>query len=64
MSGFDAGSFLTGVGFVLLVIIVLDLVLAGGGMSMSMMGGIMGTPWGWAILILLMALLVAAVGGR
>jgi len=60
MSGFDVGSFLLGVLVVLLVFLAIDLLVAGGGISMGMIGGIAGmmaTPWGW--LLLLLVVLVA-----
>lgn len=63
MSGFDAGSFLMGVTVVVLVILVLDLVLAGGAMSMGTMGAMMGTPWGWLALVVLIAV-VAVLTAR
>ena len=52
----DIGSFLLGALVVVLVLVVLDLLIAGGGMSAGMMGGMagaMGTPWGWGVLALL-----------
>lgn len=57
------GSFLLGVAVVLLVFLAIDVFIAGGAMSMGMMGGIAGmmsTPWGW--LLLLLAILVAFLG--
>ncbi|MBI4348379.1 MAG: hypothetical protein HY553_16170 [Elusimicrobia bacterium] len=60
-------SFLMGAAVVLLVILVLDLVVAGGAMSMGMMGGVagmIGTPWGWLLLVLLVVALIAAFAGR
>lgn len=69
MPNFDVGSFLLGVAVVLLVFVAIDLLVAGGGMSMGMMGGIAGmmvTPWGWLLLVLivLIALFAASFAGR
>lgn len=67
MSGFDLNSFLMGAAVVVLVILAIDLIVAGGAMSMGMMGGVagmMGTPWGWLLLILLVVTLVATFAGR
>lgn len=67
MSGVDPGSFLLGAAVVLVVFLAFDLLVAGGGMSAGMMGGavgMMGTPWGWLILVVLAVLLYIAVGGR
>ncbi|MBI2774336.1 MAG: hypothetical protein HYX56_07585 [Chloroflexi bacterium] len=66
MNGFDPGSFLAGASVVLLALLVLDFVLAGGAISMGMMGGIggtMGTPLGWVLLVVLVAILVATFAG-
>ena len=69
MPNFDVSSFLLGVLVVLLVFVVIDLLVAGGGMSMGLMGGIAGmmvTPWGWLLLVLivLVALFAASFAGR
>ncbi len=67
MSGYDLTSFLLGAAVVLLVILAIDLVVAGGAMSMGMMSGVagmIGTPWGWLLLVLLVVTLVAAFAGR
>lgn len=69
MPNFDVSSFLLGVLVVLLVFVAFDLLVAGGGMSMGMMGGIAGmmaTPWGWLLLLLivLVALFAASFAGR
>jgi len=69
MTSFDMGSFLLGVAVVLLVFLAIDLFVVGGGMTMGMMGGVAGmmaTPWGWLLLLLvvLLAFLAAFVAGR
>ena len=63
----DMGSFLFRAAVVLLVFLAFDLLVAGGGMSAGMMGGVagmMGTPWGWLVLTLLVAVLFVAFAGR
>ena len=67
MSVFDGGSFLLGVAFVVLVFLAVDLLVAGGGISVGMMGGMasmMATPWGWLLLVLLVAAFAIALAGR
>lgn len=67
MPGFDPNSFLLGVALVLLVVLAIDLLVAGGAMSMGMMGGVMGmmgTPIGWVLLILLVVIVIATFAGR
>lgn len=44
-----------------------DLLVAGGGMSMGMMGGIarmMATPWGWLLLLLIVLVALSSFAGR
>lgn len=63
----DANSFLLGAALVLLVFLAFDLLIAGGGMTGGMMGGVagmMGTPWGWLVLLVLTAAVVVMVFGR
>ena len=67
MSNIDMNSFLVGAAVVLAVFLVFDLLIAGGGMTGGMMGGVagmMGTPWGWLVLVLLAAVLLIALAGR
>ncbi|HZP94909.1 MAG TPA: hypothetical protein VFC31_01040 [Candidatus Limnocylindria bacterium] len=67
MSGIDMNSFLLGAAVVLVVFLAIDLLVAGGGMTGGMMGGVagmMGTPWGWLVLVLLAAALFVALAGR
>lgn len=67
MSNIDMNSFLIGAAVVLAVFLVFDLLIAGGGMTGGMMGGVagmMGTPWGWLVLVLLAAVLLIALAGR
>ncbi len=67
MFGFDVNSFLAGAAVVLVVFLVLDLLFVGGGMTGGMMGGVagmMGTPWGWLVLVVLAAALFIAFAGR
>jgi len=54
--GSDPGNFLMTVLVLLVAFLALDLLVAGGGMTGGMMGGMagmMGTPWGWGLLLLL-----------
>ncbi len=63
----DAGQVLLVVGVVLVVFLVLDLLIAGGGMTGGMMGGMagmMGTPWGWGLVLLLTAIVIALLAFR
>lgn len=67
MAAFDGGSFLMGAAIVLLVVLALDLIVAGGAMSMGMMGGVvgaMGTPWGWLLIALALVIVAATLAGR
>ena len=51
---------LLGVVIALVVFVVFDLVIAGGGM-MGGMAGMMGTPWGAVLALMLLALVLLAV---
>lgn len=42
MPGVDAGSFLMGAAIVLLVVLAIDLIVAGGAMGVGMMSGVAG----------------------
>ena len=67
MSGFDPNSFLLGAAIVLFVVIAIDLLVAGGAMSMGMIGGVgamMGTPIGWLLLLLLAVVVLATFVSR
>ncbi len=67
MTGIDMNSFLLGAAVVLIVFLAFDLLVAGGGITGGMMGGVagmMGTPWGWLVLILLAAALFITLAGR
>ena len=58
----DPMSVLIGVAVALAVLLVLDLVVAGGGMTGGAAGGVcaaMGTPWGWLGLLLFTGLVGA-----
>ena len=71
--GSDLGSLLTLLGVALLAFVLLDLFVAGGcatGSAMSGIGGMMGgaagamgTPWGWGLLLLVVAAIVALLVG-
>lgn len=63
----DTNSFLLGAALVLAVFLVFDLLVAGGAMSCGLASGVagmMGTPWGWLMLVLLATALVVGVAGR
>ncbi len=67
MPGFDLDNFLLGAAVVLLVVLAIDLMVAGGAMTMGMMGGVagmMGTPIGWVLLLVLMVIVIATFVGR
>lgn len=67
MAGLDVGSFWLGAAIVLLVVLAIDLLVAGGAMSMGMMGGVgamIGTPIGWVLLLILIVVVVATFMGR
>ncbi len=68
LAGLDLGTVLLIAAAVLIVFFIIDLLLAGGGMSTGMMGGmggIMGTPWGWAgLLLVVLVLAFVLLAGR
>lgn len=57
--GTDPGGLLLTVAILVLVFLAADLFLAGGGMT----GGMMGTPWGWSLLLLLAVVLALLFTG-
>ncbi len=64
--GTDPGGLLLTVAILVLVFLAADLFLAGGGMTGGMMGGMagmMGTPWGWSLLLLLVVVLALLFSG-
>ena len=51
----------------LLLLLTVDLLFVGGGMTGGMMAGVagmMGTPWGWLLVLLLAAALLVMLAGR
>lgn len=63
----DASSLLFGLAIALLVLVALDLLVLGGAMTAGTMGGMaamMGTPWGWAVLLAVVLLVLATLGPR
>lgn len=63
----DTSSFLFWLAVALLVLLALDLLVLGGAMTGGMMGGMgamMGTPWGWVILLAVGVLIIARLGPR
>lgn len=63
----DMNSFLVGAALVLAVFLAFDLLVAGGAMSCGLASGIagmMGTPWGWLVLVLLAGALLLGIAGR
>jgi hypothetical protein len=63
----DPMSVLIGVAIALVVLLVLDLVVAGGAMTGGAAGGVcaaVGTPWGWLGLLILIGLAGALLWPR
>ncbi len=55
-----------GAAVVLALLLVFDLLIAGGAMSCGLTGGVagmMGTPWGWLVLVLIAAALLVGLSG-
>lgn len=63
----DAQSFLVGLALATLLLLTIDVILLGGAMTMGMMGGMagmMGTPAGWLLVLVLLALALGLLVGR
>ncbi len=62
-SGLDLQTLLLVILGVLLLIVIVDLFLAGGAMSTGMMAGMagMGTPWGHGLFLVLVVLVLVAL---
>lgn len=65
---FDLGTLLLVVAVALLIFLAIDLAVAGGCATGSMMGdvaGMMTTPWGWSgLLVLMVGLVLALLWGK
>ena len=69
MLGIDLTTALVILAALVLLFLVLDLLFAGGGMTNAMMGGAMqcgaamvGTPYGWVLILALVLVVLAAFG--
>lgn len=63
----EPGTLLFWLAVAVLLLVALDLLVLGGAMTGGMMGGIgamMGTPWGWMILLAVVVLVIARLGPR